>query len=195
MRARVPIPIGTQQATQKSSPSQGRCGPECYFMTGPKTEWRSHLLSNACSRNKAYALGVVISHAAQPRHGATAASRFFLLQEVAERAKGIAARLVRVGLLAGTAELRFQHAPRQPGHIGNEFGIRGGPLDQERNLRAFAACAIRAAEFAEQPAYCSGGTARAGCTCRRACKRCEHLEVEMVPCVNRPRARQAAERG
>src|SRR5207247_1102246 len=111
MRARVPIPIGTQQATQKSSPSQGRCGPECYFMTGPKTEWRSHLLSNACSRNKAYALGVVISHAAQPRHAATAASGLFLFQEVAERAEwplGIA-RLVRPRLLAGTAELRFQH--------------------------------------------------------------------------------------
>src|SRR3989442_13176185 len=79
-----------------------------------------------------------------------AASRLFLLQEVAERAEGIAARLVRVGLLAGTAQLGLQHAPRQPGHVRNEFGIRGGPLDQERNLRSFAACAIRAAEFAEK---------------------------------------------
>src|SRR3989442_13156393 len=98
------------------------------------------------------------------------ASRFFLFQEVAERAKGIAARLVRVGLLAGTAELRLQHAPRQPGHIRNEFGIRSCPLDKERNLRTFAASAIRAAEFAEKAAYCTGGPPRSRFTGSRTFK-------------------------
>src|SRR5438445_13056715 len=81
------------------------------------------------------------------------ASRFFLLQEVAERAKGIAARLVRVGLLAGTAQLGLQHAPRQPGHVRNELGIGSGPLDKERNRRSFAARSIRAGGVAGEPDY------------------------------------------